>query len=510
MKKSSSQNPLKNKIVDFLQGFSTISVTCNQWGDTGKGKFVDLFAEWADIIARGTGGDNCGHSIEADGKKFVFHIIPSGILRDGQGKINIIGNGTVVNPRTVINELALLAEQGCTYSNLMLAYNAKLILPTQIVMDRIKERSAGVGKIGTTGRGIGPTYTDHYSRKGLVINDLLNPEIFRQKFKAHLDEKKMILKNYDYKALKTIMHHKDLESGFYWDDEEIFAEENVVERYLQYGEILRPLIKDTDAFIRNAKERGLKILLEGAQGTLLSIDHGTTPFVTSSDCSVGGLARGAGLKESDVGLSFGIVKGLYMTRVGEGPFPTEFGGDLSAEWCGNGLNNEETERENHSASDINCSESFSQGIALRILGREYGATTGRPRRTGWLDLPLLRHALQFGGEEMIFTKLDVLDTCETIQVCTEYEYQGPDYRFGDHLYQAGDHLGIAIPDSNFLKYCAPVYQDFKGWKTSIRGIRSYQSLPDELLEILDFVISQVPGNLNIISVGPGREETIFL
>ena len=484
----------------------TIAVNCLQFGDTGKGKVIDLLgADWADIIIRGTGGANAGHSVCFNGKTSIFHLLPSGILHDAAGMINIIGSGTAIDPRLLCEEIAQLGQQGLSCDNLVLALNARITLPTQIVRDRI-----GDGKrIGTTGRGIGPTYSDHVSRIGLVVNDLLNADILAKKVEANVEFSKRILSSYDPAVVKEILFQPNLCDGNYYYPEKMFDIDAIVETYLHYGGLLDCFIRDADAFAREVVG-GQKILLEGAQGALLDIDHGTYPFVTSSSCTVDGLAKGAGLNSACIDLSLGILKGFYETRVGEGPFPTEFGGENSAAWCRNASKEEERKKYAAGAVTVNDEDEFLRGIAIRQVGDEYGATTGRPRRIGRLDLPLLRLALKWGSNDVILTKLDVLDGCDEIQVCHSYVYRGRPYRHGSRLLTDGDILCEAIPAAEVLKYCIPEYRNFPGWKKSIRGITDFEDLPNELKFILNVVKMQTGINPKIISVGPDRKETIFV
>ncbi|MFZ4632523.1 MAG: adenylosuccinate synthetase [Patescibacteria group bacterium] len=499
------------KLEKMLNGVNTIAVTCRQFGDTGKGKFVDIFAAWADIIVRGTGGDNAGHSICFDGNELVVHVIPSGIMYDSLGKINIIGSGVVAYPKSIISELALLKEKGLSYNNLRIAHNAKLILPTEIVLDRVRESISGKGKIGSTGKGIGPAYADFIDRQGLTINDLLNHDIFLAKLKRHLEYKKFIFKNYDQEVVKTIMDHGHLENGLYYDSKEIFNLDAIYEKYLDYGLELKEFISDTDAFVKENLGKQ-KILLEGAQGDLLSIRGGTYPYVTSSDCTISGLAQGAGLKESDVDLSLGIIKGFYMTRVGGGPFPTELGGTESDDWCNGGKANKEIEElfYRFEASEKEKNSEFGQGVALRMVGNEYGATTKRPRRTGWLDLPLLRYVLGFNSPDIILTKLDILSGYEGIKICYAYQYKGPGCYYAGKLIKNGDILKTAIPDAAILKCCYPLYSCFDGWQSSLSDCKEYDQLPANLKDILRFIVNETGINPRIISVGPDRLDTIFI
>lgn len=491
----------------LLAGVHTLAVVCNQWGDTGKGKFVDYFADWADIIARGTGGANAGHTIRCGQREYVFHLVPSGILYDTEGKINIIGSGTVFDPAVVCSELKILENEGLSYKNLLFSKNAKLVLPQHLLLDRIKESDIK-GKIGTTGRGIGPAYTDHYARTGLILNDILNPISFKEKLEKNLVDKIKFLKLFDTQIIKDIMGHEHLGGGKFYSEEYIFNIDAIVESYSEYGKILGNMITDTDEFLRESLGKK-NILLEGAQGNLLSIDIGTYPYVTSSDCSILGLAKGVGLKESDVDLTLGIIKAPYMTRVGEGPFPTELGGEKSARWCGGKGVNKKLEKEKYPNTSIDSEDEFEKGIAFRVAGDEYGATTGRPRRTGWLDLPLLRYSMKWSGHHAIFTKLDVLDQCQTIRICNAYEYTGGDYRIGNKILKKGDIIKTAIVDKEIISFCKPIYTDMPGWKTHTSDITSFENLPKELKDVLDFISKETGIIANIISLGPDRKQTII-
>lgn len=500
----------ENRKQMSLDNVSTILINCRQWGDTGKGKFVDILADWADIIVRGTGGDNAGHTICCDEKELVTHLIPSGILRDSENKINIIGSGVVLYPRTLILEMKQLRDQGLTYNNLKIALNAKLITPAEILLDRIKESVAGIGKIGSTGKGIGPAYADFVSRQGLLVNDLLNPIFFEEKMKKHLDHQKRVLLNYDHKLIKEIMMHQHLECGLYYDAESIFNFDAICDKYLEYGRELKPYITDTDFFVKS--QLGLKkILGEGAQGDLLSIKHGSYPYVTSSDCSAAGLAEGMGLEKKDINLSLGIVKGFYMTRVGHGPFPTELGGEKSEQVCNSGFMNSNQEFLLYGKASINDPDEFTQSVALRQAGKEYGATTGRPRRVGWLDLPLLRYTLGFNEKDIIFTKLDVLNDFDTIKVCNEYVYEGPTYHLGsEHQIKKGDHIRVALPAAEVLRWCKPVYTVFPGWKCDLSDCSEYEDLPQELRDVIDFIVRETQIRPRIISIGADRNQTIYV
>jgi adenylosuccinate synthase len=496
------------KLEEFFEGKKTVAVVCNQWGDTGKGKFVDYFAQWADIIARGTGGANAGHTIQIKDKTYIFHLIPSGIIYDSEKKTNIMGNGVALDPRVVLEELSMLDKSGLSYNNLKIAYNSKLVLPQHLVIDRIKEAGTGKGgKIGTTGRGIGPVYTDYYARIGLITNDMLNKDIFAKKLKKNLQDKITLLQKEDNEKIKEIMSHPHLENGIFYHPKEIFNEEAIIEKYMEYGKKLKDMITDTDNLINLRKGKD-KILLEGAQGHLLSIDYGSYPYVTSSDCSVRGLAKGVGLLEKEIDMTLGIVKAFYMTRVGGGPFPTEIGGKESEEWCASNTKNDE--QYEYPDADVNSLNQLEQGIAIRKIGNEYGATTGRPRRTGWLDLPLLRYATQTNGKNIILTKIDVLNDCDTIKICDSYIYDGPDYNIGNQTLSKG-RVGsyVEFPNSEILKYCWPEYKTFPGWNSDISNIKEYSNLPSNLKNIISFIEDSAKVNVKIISTGPERGETIL-
>lgn len=493
----------------WLMDQMTVAVTCWQFGDTGKGKLVDLLAcYWADIIARGTGADNAGHTIVLGEKKYIMHLIPCGILHDKDGKINVIGSGVAVNPRVVLEEIGFLEENGCSYDHLKIALNAKLTMPYHILLDRLRE-SGGSGKIGTTGRGVGPVYTDHTARCGLIVNDMLNPEIFRRKLEKNIREKLIVIRQYDDKKIKEIMNHEHLLKGrFYGGAVGVFDVEAIVDYYVECGKKLRAMICDTDKLLREAVGKK-KILLEGAQGLNLSVDHGAHPYVTSSDCTLDGLAKGVGLHESQVDMELGICKAFYMTRVGGGPFPTELGGTKAEKWCGTDGVSKSNEITIYPHATVNSEDEFIQGVGFRVAGAEYGATTGRPRRCGWLDLPILRYAMAVTGrQDIVLTKLDVLDACETIKICKHYLYCGDPYEYGDTTLEDGSILMEAIPDVEVMKYCLPVYEEFPGWLTSIREAKSFEELPQELVRIVEYV-EQTGACVRVLSVGPDREETIF-
>ncbi len=499
---------LQDKTSRLLDGVRTLAIVDNHWGDTGKGKFVDFFSEWADIIARGTGGANAGHTISVNGKQIIFHLIPSGILWDKEGKTNIIGSGVAFDPTVVTKELSMLRDEGLEYNHLLFSKNAKLVLPQHLVIDRLGDCVAD-GKIGTTGRGIGPVYEDFYARIGLTLNDILNKDVFARKLIRNLRDKVTLLKCKNPESVKKVLHHEHLLNGRFWNEKTIFDIDAILETYMMYAKELEPMITDTDQVLQ--KSVGAKnVLLEGAQGNLLSIDHGTYPYVTSSDCSIHGLVKGVGLEQKHVDLTLGIVKAFYKTRVGEGPFPTELGGEQSALHCATGGVNKVFEHEHYPNATINDEDELAQGIAIRKVGNEYGATTGRPRRTGWLDLPLLKHSFKISGANVILTKLDVLDDCDRIKLCTAYRYQGNPYRLGSKLLQKGDTLACAIMDYDVIRYCEPLYHTFDGWKEVTTGCRSMDDLPDKMKEIIAFARLQTAMRPRILSVGPDRDQTIIV
>lgn len=502
--------------MKLLKNVHTLAIVCLQWGDTGKGKFIDYFADWADIIARGTGGANAGHTIEANGKKIIVHLVPSGIVRPG--KINIIGNGVVLDPRTLCEELGVLTQHDIDYQGrLFIARNAKLVLPQHLALDRLRDLAKS-GRIGTTGRGIGPAYEDHYRRTGLVVGDLLNADIFVRKLERNLEETRQLFRGYNPEAIKAIMAHKHLGEGRFYSAKELFNAHEITEAYLEWGEKLASMIRDTDSWLRT--EVGEKrILLEGAQGTLLSVDHGTYPFVTASDASLAGLAKGVGLLSSQVDLTLGIVKG-YITRVGEGPLPTQIGEKRLDRWYGGeavkiskaeGFSSvEEMAVAKFSSFDWNDSDEVKLALAIGAYGKEFGATTGRPRRIAWLELPLLRYAKQFNGPDVILTKFDVLSKCRTIKICIAYKYDGPNYRFdGEKTLRKGEEIQVAIPAAEVLEHCLPVYREFPGWLCDISQAKSMAELPVQLKKIIEFIEQNAGVKVRVLSVGPDRNQTIF-
>lgn len=421
-----------------------IVVVGAQWGDEGKGKIIDLLAEEADYIVRYQGGNNAGHTVVINGKQFILHLIPSGILR--KDKICIIGNGVVVDPEALLNEIDDLRKKGVEVgSNLKISEAAHIIFPYHKVMDRLKERKKGRNKLGTTGRGIGPCYTDKAARIGIRIIDLLNKQIFEKKLRANLKEKNEIFRKvYDFEG---------------------FDFEIIFKQYLDYGKKIKNYAVNSTLLLNEAIRGGKSILFEGAQGTLLDLDFGTYPFVTSSNASAGGVCAGTGVSPTNINRVIGVVK-AYTTRVGEGPLPTEFPPQLMED--------------------------------IRSKGKEFGATTGRPRRCGWFDAVVAKHSVMINAlREIAVAKLDVLDNCKTIKICTGYKYRGKVY----HQFPA---------DIEILWECEPLYEEHPGWLRDISKIRSYEELPQNARRYLARLEELLEIKIKLISIGSRREETVYI
>lgn len=499
---------MKTEILNkFLADKKIVAVVCNQWGDTGKGKLVDLLSSWADVIVRGTGGANAGHTIKVNNQEHIFHLIPSGILHDAEGKINILGRGVAFDPKIVIDELDLLEKSHISVKNLKISHQAPLMLPYHLLIDRVSDMSA---KVGTTGRGIGPLYADFISRQSLFVNDIFNKDSFKNKLLKFLENKKNILAQLDKDLAKQILLHPHLGSGLFFDEKNILDVDKIVEKYSEYAKRLKDFVINLEVFLNQARRENKNILLEGAQGALLSIDYGTTKFQTASDCTIAGLAKGCGLRDRDVDYVFGIAKAFYMTRVGNGPFPSELGAKLSEDYCASGhTKEEEKEKYTSKISDLLQADDFLQGIAFRLLGHEYGATTGRPRRTGWLDLVALKYAMQFNGKNFSLTKLDVLTGIEKIKLCVKYKYTGSEVFYAGKILKTNDEIDYFIPDSDILYDCQPVYQEFSGWAEDLTQLEDYQALPANVKTIVDFIENYTGGQVDLVSVGPDREQTII-
>lgn len=413
-----------------------------QWGDEGKGKATDLLGDRVQWVVRYQGGNNAGHTVVLpDGQKFALHLIPSGILTPGV--TSVIGNGVVVDPGVLLEELAGLEEQGVDTSKLLISADAHLIMPYHVAIDKVTERYLGKAKIGTTGRGIGPCYQDKIARVGVRAQDLLDEKILRQKVEAALDFKNQVLvKVYNRKALDP---------------------EQVVDSVLEHGTRFTSRIADTRLLLNQALERGETVLLEGSQGTLLDVDHGTYPFVTSSNPTSGGASAGSGIGPTKITTVIGILK-AYTTRVGSGPFPTELNDDM--------------------------------GEHLRKTGGEFGVTTGRSRRTGWFDAVIARYAARVNGiTDYFLTKLDVLSGLEKVPVCVGYTIDG----------ERVDEMPMSQTD---VHHAVPVYEELPGWFEDITHCRTYEELPANARAYVEH-LEQISGaRMSAIGVGPGRDQTI--
>ncbi len=413
-----------------------------QWGDEGKGKIVDLLSSDADYVARYQGGANAGHTIVIDGKQYILHLIPSGILT--KDVKCIIGNGVVIDPVALMEEIHMLEDNGIDVKGrLFISHKAHLIMPYHKVLDQVRESSKGGEAIGTTGRGIGPAYIDKARRIGIRIVDLLDRKTLEEKLRHNFKEKNNILKKiYGYEESDT---------------------ESIIENYLEFDNIIDPYITDISLLLNEEIKKGKKIFVEGAQGALLDLDHGTYPFVTSSNPTSGGACTGLGIPPTSIENIIGVVK-AYCTRVGNGPFPTEL--------------NDET------------------GEKLRSIGAEFGSTTGRARRCGWLDLVALKYSIMINGvSEIALTKLDVLDTMPEIKICTEYEIN--------------EKIIKNFPaDLLTLSQINPVYKTVKGWDRSLNGIREWDKLPQEALDYFKEIEDYVEAEIKIVSLSPDRADTL--
>lgn len=420
---------------------STIAVVGTQWGDEGKGKAIDYLATRADMVVRAQGGNNAGHSVVIDGKKYALHLIPSGILNPSA--VNVIGNGVVFDPAGFFEELEDLKKDGINTSNLFISDRVHIVFPYHKILDGITERIKGDSKVGTTNKGIGPCYMDKMARVGIRGCDMLDDDLFREKLSAQIDSKnEMIVTLYGGAPLDK---------------------EDILETYCGYAKRLKPYITDTSVMVYNAMQEGKKVLFEGAQGTMLDIDLGTYPYVTSSHPVSGGFSIGAGISPRVLDEVIGIVK-AYTTRVGAGPFVSEEDNEI--------------------------------GDKIREIGHEYGVTTGRPRRCGWLDLVVIRYAARVNGLTGIsLMLLDVLDQFETVNVCVGYEYNGQ--------------VLTDFPASlDVIGRSRPVYKELKGWNTPITGCRDYEDLPQEAKDYISFIEDFIGVPVKIVSVGPDREQTM--
>ena len=414
-----------------------------QWGDEGKGKATDLLGDRVDYVVRYQGGNNAGHTVVIGDQKYALHLLPSGIL--SPNVIPVIGNGVVIDPAVLLTEIKGLNERGIDTSKLKISTNAHLITPYHRTIDKVSERFLGKSKIGTTGRGIGPAYADKINRIGIRVQDLFDPSILKQKIEAALHDKNQILiKVFNRKGITV---------------------DEVLDEYLGYAQILKPYVVDTALLLDQALKSGKNVLLEGSQGTLLDVDHGTYPFVTSSNPTAGGASTGSGIGPTKITRVIGILK-AYTTRVGSGPFPTELFDE--------------------------------DGEALRKIGGEVGVTTGRNRRCGWFDAPIARYAVRVNGlTDFFLTKLDVLTGWEKIPVCVAYEVDGVRV----------EELPASQTDFHHAK---PIYEYLPGWKENISKAKSVDDLPNNAKEYVKFLEKVSGAPISAIGVGPGRDETIVV
>ncbi len=414
-----------------------------QWGDEGKGKVIDILSANVDIIVRYQGGSNAGHTVVTENKEYIFHLIPSGILH--KGKVCCIGNGVVIDPVGLIKEINDLSVAGIALDGrFKISSLAHVILPYHKILDQLRETKR-THKIGTTGRGIGPCYADKINRCGIRMMDLINPQLFRDKLRDNLKEKNEIFK-------KVYQH-------------EGFRFERIYKEFLQHGKRLAPYLTDVHRLLASASDQKKDILFEGAQGTFLDIDFGTYPFVTSSSATAGGVSAGSGFAPHKIDKVIGVAK-AYTTRVGEGPFPTEF------------------------------DAAFNERI--RTKGREFGATTGRPRRCGWFDAPMVQEAVLLNGmSDLAIMKLDVLDGLKKIKVCIGYHYKGKLFKQFPH-------------EEDILMKAVPVYKTVSGWNETVTKARSYQDLPVQARSYLTLLQDLLKTKICMVSVGSAREETIVI
>ena len=424
---------------------SSFIVLGAQWGDEGKGKMTDYLAERADVVVRFQGGNNAGHTVEVLDKQYKLHLIPSGILNSN--KLNVLGNGVVIDPKALFEEIEYLEDLGVnvTPENFIISDRAQVIMPYHKVLDSLKEKARGKNDIGTTGKGIGPCYTDKAERCGIRVCDLMHKEVFKEKLMENMEAKNlMITKLYDGEALNF---------------------ETIYEEYLAFAERMRPFVADASVRVYDSIKAGKDVLFEGAQGTLLDIDYGTYPFVTSSNTIAGGVCTGAGIGPTMIDSAVGIVK-AYTTRVGKGPFPTE-------------LNNE-------------------MGEWIREKGHEYGVTTGRARRCGWLDLVILKTSARISGlTSFAVTKIDTLAGLEKLKVCVGY-------KFNDKVI---DYFPASLED---LALCEPVYEEFDGWDETVAEVRTHDDLPENAKKYLKRIQEFTDVRISIVGVGPRRDQTIFV
>lgn len=422
---------------------ASVIIVGTQWGDEGKGKIVDYLANKAQYVVRSQGGSNAGHTVVVDNIKYKLRLLPSGILH--KDKVCIIGNGVVIEPKVFLSEIDGLIEKKVNMSNLKISNRAHVLMPYHKILDELQEEDLGENKLGTTKNGIGPCYMDKASRLGIRIVDLMNKETFAKKLKFNVE-----LKN---KLLKKLYNHEGINY------------EELLKEYLEYADRLRPYVADTTTILNKAIKEKKNILFEGAQATMLDLDHGTYPFVTSSYPAAGGACTGSGVGPRKIDNVIGVVK-AYSTRVGEGPFPSELFDDI--------------------------------GQFIRDKGGEYGTVTGRARRCGWLDACVIKYASYINGlDSVAITRLDILDELDKLKICVAYKYNG-------------EILEDYPADLDILSKSEPVYEEFDGWKTSTANIREYDKLPENAKKYLKRLSEVIDTEISIVSVGAGRDETIII
>jgi adenylosuccinate synthase len=419
-------------------------VVGTQWGDEGKGKIVDILTEEADIVARYSGGANAGHTVVIGDEKFVLHLVPTGILH--QDKICVIGSGMVIELEHLFCELEELEKRKIKYKGrFLISPNAHLVMPYHIAIEKLEEQARGTGKIGSTGKGIGPAYRDKIARQGIRVIDLFDLQLFKQRVEWNLKINDDLLRRLPKNEIATL-RKKSLD-------------------VLKFSRKIKPLMTDVGLFLDQSMKRNKKVLFEGAQGALLDIDFGTYPYCTSSNTTIGGVCTGLGIGPFLIDEVIGVTK-AYTTRVGNGPFPTE--------------------------------EKATVCDTLRERGCEFGATTGRPRRCGWLDFVLLKYTFRINGiSKIAITKLDVLDSFDKIKVCIGYRYKGK-------------LLTEFTPDLRTLENCKPVYEELAGWQKSTKGISNFKRLPDKAKRYLDYIAKKLKTPICIVSTGNKRDQTIKL
>ncbi len=476
------------------------------WGDEGKGKFTDAFAADADLVVRAQGGCNAGHTVVIGDMKLKLHHVPSGIAHPGT--LNIIGPGVVVDPKTLIEkELSQLAAVGIDTSGLRISGDAHLIMPWHRILDKAREFSLGNHKIGTTARGIGPAYGDKISRCGLRMNDLHDCARFRDHLIALAREKELMIFSVFGIAPETFeewMQSPDQNSGA-WIADGHFNTEAIADSYCAWAQTLLPLVTDTRNLVYRAWKEGRKILLEGAQGLLLDIDHGTYPFVTSSNCVAGGFSTGAGIPPQSIDRIYSIMS-AYMTRVGSGPFPTELGSEeaIASEHAGERMSFDEA-----AALALSASDDYSLGKVIRHIAGEFGTTTGRPRRTGWFDAVAAQCAVKINGPDVIISKFDVLDVMPVLRICTAYRYDGPSTWFNGTELPSGTLLTEFPTDARILEHCRPGrMEEFEGWLSPTTSLTAFSELPAAAKAYLTGITRHTGAVIRKVSVGPERTQTL--